>query len=400
MKSHAKRPLQMPRQRVGSPPAALHGTLDHALFTRLSRDYRARCGVGLLTVDCEGHVAFGTPRRMAAEARAASRDLWRRLVREAWQWGEPALSQTADGAMACCVPLMCNDLLLGGLVADGLPDTACATREPGGPPNAADILLALATDHNLTNRAHLARQRDVSGREREKAEAIHTLKIGGYDTIREAYLREEPALLAAVKRGDRRAAREILNRLLVGIYHLAGNRLELLKSLTLELVVMIYRAAVESGARPTELLGMNYDGVRRLAAIADEEQLCHWLIDTLERLMDGIREYRDQPNTVLLQQALHYMEQNLGRDLSRGEVARVACLSPSHFSHLLTQKTGRSFRDTLLDYRVHRAAETLRRTSLSIAEVARQCGFPDPSHFGKTFLRRMGMTPLAYRREK
>ena len=114
--------------------------------------------------------------------------------------------------------------------------------------------------------------------------------------------------------------------------------------------------------------------------------------------MDGIREYRDQPNTVLLQQALRFMERNLGRDLSRDEVARVACLSPSHFSHLLTQKTGRSFRDTLLDYRINRAAETLRRTSLSIAEVARQCGFPDPSHFGKTFLRRMGMTPLTYRR--
>jgi transcriptional regulator GlxA family with amidase domain len=48
---------------------------------------------------------------------------------------------------------------------------------------------------------------------------------------------------------------------------------------------------------------------------------------------------------------------------------------------------------------MNRAAETLRRTSLSIAEVARQCGFPDASHFGKTFLRRMGATPLAYRRQ-
>jgi AraC-like DNA-binding protein len=365
----------------------------------MARDCRARWGVGLLAVDCEGRVVFGAPRRMSADARTASRDLWRRLVAESWQWGEPALSLTADGLLACCVPLMCNDLLLGGLVADGLPDTACATAAPGSPPNAADMLLAWVTDHNLTNRAHLIRQREASGRERERAEAIHELKTGGYDSIREAYLREEPALLAAVKRGDRSAAREILNRLLVGIYHLAGNRLELLKSLTLELVVMMYRAAVESGARPTELLGMNYDGVRRLAAIADEADLCHWLIDTLERLMDGIREYRDHPNTVLLQQALRFMEENLARDITRDEAARIACLSPSHFSHLLTQKTGRSFRDTLLDYRMNRAAEILRRTSLSIAEVARQCGFPDASHFGKTFLRRMGATPLAYRRQ-
>jgi len=326
--------------------------LDPVVFTALRRDYHTRWGVALVAVDPEGRPVLGGRRGITE----AQRECWRRLVWEAWRWGEPSLALAPDGTLACGVPLMRNQTLLGGLVTGGLSATACARGTADGAPNAAEDLLDRVLARDLTNRAHLLRQREAARRERERAEAIHAIKESGYDTLREAYLREEPALLATVKRGDRRAAREILNRLLVGIYHLAGNRLDLLKSLTLELVVMLYRAAVEAGARPTELLGMNYDGLRTLSEIEDEEQLCHWLISLLERLMDGIRAYRDHPNTVLLQQALRHMSLHLDR-----------------------------------------ATELLRRNALSIAAIARQCGFRDPSHFGKVFLRRRGMTPLAYR---
>ena len=76
-------------------------------------------------------------------------------------------------------------------------------------------------------------------RQREKAEAIHALKDRLYDGIRDLYLREEAGLLSAIKRGERPAAREIVNRVLVGIYHTARSRPELLKSLALELVVVM-----------------------------------------------------------------------------------------------------------------------------------------------------------------
>lgn len=348
----------------------------------------------MLAVDAEGEVVFGRPCDVGAPAEC--RAVWKRLVLEAWNWGEPAVSLCPTGRIVCGIPLMRNGVVLGGLVADGLP--ADSDAAPTAPRAVGETLLALAVGHNLTNAAHLELRRAASDREREHTKTIHALKVEGYDSIRAAYLREEPGLLAAVKRGDRREARTILNRLLVGIYHLGGHRIELLKSLTLELVVMIYRAAVEAGARPAELLGMNYDCVGRLSKVGDEEELCHWLTDTLERLMDGIREFRDAPNAVLLQQALRFMERNLDRDLSRDEVARVACLSPSHFSHLVKEKVGRSFRALLLDARVARASELLRRTPRSVADIAAACGFCDQSRFGKVFRRRTGLSPSAYRR--
>lgn len=387
------------RRPPSTQPTALPGGLvDAGVFHKLEREFRLRCGCRLLAVRNDGQVVHGNLPRQTPSA--TSPDFRARLVQESWNWGEPALGLTPEGNLACGVPLMVNRELRGGLVAENLPSegTVLESGQPApAPREAGRLLLELAVGHNLTNEAHLELRRTASDRERLRAEAIHVLKTGRYDTIREAYLREEPTLLAAVKQGDRRLAREILNRLLVGIYHLGGQRLELLKSLTLELVVMIYRAAVEAGARPTELLGMNYDSVSQLAAVRDDVQLCHWLTDMLERLMDGIREFRDQPNLVLLQQALRYMEQNLERDLTRDEVARVACLSPSHFSHLVTEKIGRSFRDLLIDARVARAAHLLRHSARSMADIATACGFRDASRFGKVFRQRTGTTPLAYR---
>lgn len=325
-----------------------------------------------------------------------------KLIHEAWHWGEAAVAFCDDDLPVCCVPIMSNNMLLGGLIWHGArqnPDNNQAT-EGTRLRQVSAALLDLAIKHNLTNSAHLDMRRHFSKLEREKAEAIHALKESGYDTIREAYLREEPELLAAVKRGDRQAARGILNRLLVGIYHAGGNRMELLKSLALELIVMIYRAAVEAGARPVELLGINYSEVAKLEPIKDEVELCHWLTNILERLMDGISENRDHPNMVLLQKAMNFMEENLHQDLSRDEVAKIACVSPCHFSHLLRKKIGRSFRDLLMDYRINRASELLRRGNMNITAIAHTCGFHDPSHFGKAFRQRTGLTPLEYRQKK
>ncbi|MEI8342888.1 MAG: AraC family transcriptional regulator, partial [Verrucomicrobiota bacterium] len=258
-------------------------------------------------------------------------------------------------------------------------------------------LLRLAVEFNLTNGDYLARRHDESRRERDRAEAIHTLKRGTYDEIRDLYLREEPGLLAAIKRGERPAAREIINRVLVGIYHMARSRPDLLKSLALELVVMMSRAAVESGANPAVVLGCNFESATALAGLRDEEDVSKWLCAMLERVMDAIRDHKRFPNAVLLVRAIAYMEEHLEEPLGRDSVARAAGLSSSHFSHLIREKTGRTFTELMAQYRVDRAKTLLRRTDKSIIQIAMECGFEDQSYFTRVFRRLTGKTPRDYR---
>ena len=303
-----------------------------------------------------------------------------------------------DGLVGWGLPLMTNSLVTGGLLVEKI---SLEGGEPGEISRkiraAAARLLDLMEKANLVNSDFLRARRNESRRERERAEAIHALKNRLYDSIRDLYLREEPGLLAAIKRGERQAAREIINRVLVGIYHAARSRPQLLKSLALELVVVMSRAAVESGADPSEVLGCNFESATALAELTDEEEVSSWLCGMLERVMDAIRDHKQFPNAVLLGRAVAFMEEHLGEPLDRDSVARAAGLSGSHFSHLIREKTGRTFTDLMAQYRVDRAKTMLRRTDKSIIQIAMECGFEDQSYFSRVFKRYTGAAPRAYR---
>ena len=153
------------------------------------------------------------------------------------------------------------------------------------------------------------------------------------------------------------------------------------------------------GRNPGKLLGLDYDSLTELSRVNDEVALSGWLTEHLERLLDGIRDSRSYPNTVLLANAMKYMEENLAQDISREEVARAAGLSESHFSRLIREKTGRTYVDLLAQFRVDRACELLSHTSKSFLEIALECGFSTQSYFTRVFNRYTGMTPRAYLRE-
>ena len=227
--------------------------------------------------------------------------------------------------------------------------------------------------------------------------AVPLLEHRPYDRIRELYLLQEPMLLAAIRRGDRGESRRIINHVLVHIYSAGEERSDLLKGLLLELVVMISRAAVEAGAVQSEVLGMNFRFLTELAVIDDDEQLAAWLRKILEHVMSTIEQQKDFTPPLLIGKALDFMRRNLHRDISRDEVARHAGISPSHFSRLLKERTGRSFTELLRQCRVDLACELLNSTGQTLAEIADTCGFCDQSYFTRVFQDVKGLTPGQFR---
>ncbi len=371
--------------------------------TALIRAYIDAWGIGCILIDTHGaqqagelHSACACPQDAAClEARVTA-------IKEAVRWGEPSMQLCPRAQMMWAVPVMNNAVVLGALLAVNAGPVSLGggphARSTGEIRRAASDLLTRAEAVNLTNAALLELHRLAAQRESERAEAIHELKEGNYQSIREIYLVEEPALIAAIKRGDRAAGREIINRVLVGIYFLGREKPLLLKSFLLELVVMMSRSAVEAGGDPTELLGANYSSFAELARIESEEDLCEWLVAMLERIMDAITANRAIPIGVLLGAALKYMQERLHEDLSRDEVAEVASLSPSHFSRMVKQTYGQSFTELLTKMRVDKAREMLVLTEKSLVQICVDCGFSDQSYFTKVFQKVTGRTPGEYRR--
>jgi AraC-like DNA-binding protein len=373
--------------------------VDLTIFNQLAARYHKEYGLGISLIDRLGNTLSGAFCCGAPDLDGRCSDSRLRAVQETLRWGEPYLHLCAGNCIIWAVPVMENAELRGGVVSCGVPIDDCTGERWTAERirSAADRLLQLAVEFNLTNGALLELRRSEAERESRRAEAIHELKSKCYDSIRDIYLREEPGLLAAIKRGDRPQSREILNRTLVGIYYLGRDRPSLLKSFLLELVVMMSRTAVEAGAEPSEVLGTHYSSLVDLANISDEADLSAWLVSMLERIMDAIKEQRAYPNTVLLTNALQYMEQHLSENMSRDDAAMAACMSPSHFSRLMKEKLGRSFTELINQMRTDKSKELLRRTDLSIVEICMECGFNDQSYFTKVFEKYTGKTPREYR---
>jgi AraC-like DNA-binding protein len=229
--------------------------------------------------------------------------------------------------------------------------------------------------------------------------AVPLLDHRPYDRIREFYLYQEPALLAAMRRGDRGEAMRIVNHVLVHIYSAGEERSDLLKGLLLELVVMISRAAIEAGAMQSDVLGANFRILTELAEIEDDVQLAAWLRKSFDHLFSTIQHQVDFTPPLLIGKALDFMRQNIHREISRDETAQHAGISPGHFSHLLKERTGRSFTELLRQCRVDLACELLLHSRESLAAIADRCGFCDQSYFTRVFRDVKGLTPRQFREQ-
>ncbi len=226
---------------------------------------------------------------------------------------------------------------------------------------------------------------------------IHIDARAPFDGIRELYLYEEPALLASIRRGDRREATRIINLLLVHIYSAGAERSELLKGLLLELVVMMSRAAVEAGADQSEVLGLRFKHLSKLAVIEDDEQLAGWLRESMLRIFEVVEHKRGILPHQGVARALQIIRNEACSQLARDDVARRAGVSPGHLSEILRERTGQTFSELLRKERVDKACDLLRNTDLPLATIAAECGFCDQSYFTHAFFRVKKTKPKHYR---
>lgn len=96
--------------------------------------------------------------------------------------------------------------------------------------------------------------------------------------------------------------------------------------------------------------------------------------------------------------AIEMLEENLATDLPLSAVASACGLSRGYFTRAFKLSTGYPPYRWVILKRVEKAKELLRRTNLTIVEVAFVCGFCDQSHLTRTFTAHVGMTPVQWRR--
>jgi AraC family transcriptional regulator len=87
-------------------------------------------------------------------------------------------------------------------------------------------------------------------------------------------------------------------------------------------------------------------------------------------------------------------------DTKVSELARAAGRHPSWFGTVFRAATGERVQEAAARHRVERAAQLLRETDLTLAQVAADAGFCDQSHMNRTFQRVLARSPGTVRTER
>ncbi len=220
------------------------------------------------------------------------------------------------------------------------------------------------------------------------------------DPARQYPVAMEREFLQAIASSDRARANVLLNDLLGHIFFLSGGDFTLIHARVMELLVLSSRAAIDAGADETQILSLSARSIDQISAIFDVDRLCYWLTEVLKHFFDCLFDRESADGTNPMPRVLAYLRRNSASHISLDEAAAQAHLSPSYFSRLFRQRTGRTFSDYLTRLRVDHAKRLLCSPELDMAQIAAQAGFYDQSHFTHAFKSVTGLTPGAFRRRR
>lgn len=128
---------------------------------------------------------------------------------------------------------------------------------------------------------------------------------------------------------------------------------------------------------------------------AHETLLGHWIIRSI--LGESV-DMRAISSDYSVARAQHYIEQHYSEKITVEILARLTYISASTLSHKFKSEIGVSPIDYLLEVRLQKARNMMRRKNVSLTDVAELCGFSSLSHFSKCFADRIGMSPTEYQK--
>jgi transcriptional regulator GlxA family with amidase domain len=98
-----------------------------------------------------------------------------------------------------------------------------------------------------------------------------------------------------------------------------------------------------------------------------------------------------------VQSIQHFMLDNLGMPHTLTSMAERLHMSPRNLSRIFVKECGISLMAYLNDARIDSARQHLETTDLTIAEIARRCGFDGTDALRRSFFRRLRINPAEYR---
>lgn len=102
----------------------------------------------------------------------------------------------------------------------------------------------------------------------------------------------------------------------------------------------------------------------------------------------------------VIENAIHYMHENIHKKLSVKSIADYVGISVSHFSAIFQSKTGSTPLGYLTHIKIQEACHYLDFSEMKINQISAKVGYDDPLYFSRIFTKTMGVSPAIYRKKK
>ncbi|NSY13088.1 helix-turn-helix transcriptional regulator [Agrobacterium vitis] len=99
-----------------------------------------------------------------------------------------------------------------------------------------------------------------------------------------------------------------------------------------------------------------------------------------------------------LRRVCDFIEAHCLRTIRLEELAGLAGLSPTYFSHAFKASTGLSPHQWQMKARIETVKQRLRDPAVPLTVIAAETGFADAAHFARSFRRAVGLSPSEWRR--
>ena len=100
----------------------------------------------------------------------------------------------------------------------------------------------------------------------------------------------------------------------------------------------------------------------------------------------------------IIEETLLFMNDNIERDLKAYDIASAIHISYPHLARLFSKILNSSVKKTYNDMKIEKAKDLLKQTSLTVEQIAIQSGFNNSNYFYEIFKKKIGMTPVEFRK--
>lgn len=161
------------------------------------------------------------------------------------------------------------------------------------------------------------------------------------------------------------------------------------------------KAAENGGASIIEIDEITQRAVQKMYASRNFNAQISYTNSMILELTEAVQKHRLQLKnySTPIRKTVEYLNLNYSQDISLLRLADIVHFSPSHLSKAFKKETGITISQYLINMRCSRAAEMLKDTDLSIADISNYVGYPDNNYFVKIFKKQYGVTPTAFRKK-